>query len=228
MIDFITKGMENPSLFSVFAGYIGGVLSSLTPCIYPMIPIVVSVVGGSSQGSKIRGLTLSISYTLGLSIIYTALGIFAAVTGGFFGEVATHPWSYIVFGNVCIVLGLWMMDWISIPLFPSHNREIRGGHMGVFIAGIFSGLVVAPCTSPVLAGILLYVSGTKDVYLGGSILLAFSLGMSTLLVLIGTFSGAVKSLPRPGAWMVWVKRGLALSLLLYGEYLLIKAGGLLI
>jgi thiol:disulfide interchange protein DsbD len=94
------------------------------------------------------------------------------------------------------------------------------------VIGVISGAVAAPCTSPVLAGLLIYVSTTKNVMFGGAMMFAFSIGMSTLLILIGTFSGVAKSLPKPGNWMVWVKRGLAVALFAIGEYFLMKAGGL--
>jgi thiol:disulfide interchange protein DsbD len=193
-----------------------------------MIPIVLGVIGASAIEKRSRGFTLSVSYVLGLSLVYASMGIFASMTGGFFGEIATSPWSYLVFGNLCLVLAFWMMDWINIPFFSSGKTSDKKGHIGVFVTGLLSGLVAAPCTSPVLAGLLIYVSATKDVVLGGSMMFAFSLGMTTLLIIIGTFSGMAKSLPKSGRWMVWVKKILALVLFVFGEYFLIKAGGLLI
>lgn len=228
MIDLIVKGIENPSMLSIPMAYLGGVLASLTPCVYPMIPIVLGVIGASTIDKRTKGFTLSLSYALGLSLVYASLGVFASMTGRFFGEVATSPWSYLIFGNLCIILSFWMMDWINIPLFSSRKTSYKKGHIGVFITGVLSGFVAAPCISPVLAGLLIYVANTKDALLGGSMLLSFSFGMSTLLIVIGTFSGIAKSLPKPGKWMIWVKRVLALALFGFGEYFLIKAGGLLI
>ncbi|MBI4686312.1 MAG: sulfite exporter TauE/SafE family protein [Nitrospirae bacterium] len=228
MLESIIKAVENPSLLSIPLAYLGGVLASLTPCVYPMIPIVLGVIGASNIESKSKGFTLSLSYAMGLSLVYALMGIFASITGRFFGEIATSPWSYIVFGNLCLFLALWMMEWVNIPLFSSGKTNSRKGHIGVFITGALSGLVAAPCTSPVLAGLLIYVSGTKDMALGGLMMMSFSLGMTTLLILIGAFSGALKTLPRPGAWMLWVKKGLAMALFAISEYFLIKAGGLLI
>lgn len=228
MFDFVFKGIENPSFVSFLIAYIGGVLSSLTPCVYPMIPIVIGVIGASDIEKRSRGLTLSLSYALGLSLVYASMGIFASMTGGFFGEIATSPWSYLVFGNLCLVLAFWMMDWINIPLLSSARAANKKGHIGVFITGALSGVVAAPCTSPVLAGLLIYVSSTKDAIFGGLMLLSFSLGMTTLLIIIGTFSGAIKTLPRPGKWMILVKKALALVLFASSEYFLLKAGGLLI
>ncbi|MGC8926746.1 MAG: cytochrome c biogenesis protein CcdA [Myxococcota bacterium] len=132
------------------------------------------------------------------------------------------------FGNLCLVLGAWMMEWINIPLFSRGRTSNKKGYIGAFITGMLSGVVAAPCTSPVLAGLLIYISTTKDMILGGSMMLAFSPGMSLLLVVVGTSSGILKTLPKPGGWMVWIKKGLALFLFGFGEYFLLKAGGLLI
>ncbi|MFN3395684.1 MAG: cytochrome c biogenesis protein CcdA [Thermodesulfovibrionales bacterium] len=228
MHDLITRSIENPSLFSLALSFLGGVLASLTPCVYPMIPIIIGIIGASTIDKRLTAFILSLSYAIGLSIVYSALGIFAALTGRFFGEISTSPWSYLIFGNVCLILGLWMMDWINIPLFSKTRTSERKGYLGAFITGLLSGLVAAPCTSPVLAGLLIYISTTKNLLLGGSMMLSFSLGMSALLIAIGTFSGTLKSLPRPGNWMVWIKRILAVVLFGLGEYYLLKAGGLLI
>ncbi|OGP95850.1 MAG: hypothetical protein A2157_06420 [Deltaproteobacteria bacterium RBG_16_47_11] len=228
MTDSIVNAIQNPSLLSVFLAYLGGVLASLTPCVYPMIPIILGVIGASAIDSRMRGLTLSLAYVAGLSLVYTLLGIFASVTGRFFGEIATSPWSYLIFGNLCLLLGFWMMDWINLPIFSSGKTTERRGCIGAFVIGVLSGVVAAPCTSPVLAGLLIYVSTTKNVAFGGAMMFAFSIGMSTLLILIGTFSGVAKSFPKPGNWMIWVKRGLAVALFGFGEYFLMKAGGLLL
>jgi len=228
MTDSIVDAIQNPSLLSVFLAYLGGVLASLTPCVYPMIPIILGVIGASAIDSRLRGLTLSLFYVAGLSLVYTLLGLFASATGRFFGEIATSPWSYLIFGNLCLVLGFWMMDWINLPIFSSGKTTEKRGCLGAFVIGIVSGVVAAPCTSPVLAGLLIYVSTTKNVLFGGAMMFAFSIGMSTLLILIGTFSGVAKSLPKPGNWMNWVKRGLAVALFVIGEYFLMKAGGLLL
>lgn len=228
MFDFITASIENPSFVTVLLAYFGGVLASLTPCVYPMIPILIGIIGAADIEKKSRGFTLSLSYSLGIALVYAAMGMIAALTGGFFGEIATNPWSYLVFGNLCLILSFWMMDWINIPIFSRNRTTGSKGHIGVFITGALSGIVAAPCTSPVLAGLLVYVAKTKDVALGGSMLFSFSIGMTTLLILIGTFSGVMKSMPKPGEWMVRVKKVMALVLFIFGEYFLIKAGGLLI
>lgn len=192
-----------------------------------MMPIVLGIIGASGADTRTKGFTLSLMYVAGIAVVYTALGVFAALTGSLFGSIATSPYSLLLFGNLCFVLALWMMDWIRIPVFSSGKISTKSGHIGVFITGVLSGFVAAPCTSPVMAGLLIYVSETKNLALGGALLFAFSIGMTTTVIVLGTFSGALKTLPKPGPWMEWVKKGLALFLFALGERYIMRAGGLL-
>lgn len=225
MGEFILNSLKEPSFISIFIAYLGGLLTSLTPCVYPMIPIVAGIIGASKVEKRIRSFLLASVYALGLALVYAALGVIAALTGSLFGTVASSPWSYLIFGNFSLLLSFWMMGWINPPMFTLKQKSSIPGYGGVFLSGLLSGLVVAPCTSPVMAGLLLYVSSSSNVVLGSSMLFSFSLGMSTLLIVIGTFSGLIINLPKPGKWMVRIKRGLALILFIAGQYYLLKAGG---
>lgn len=228
MLDYILQQLQEPGLLSIFFAYLGGMLTSLTPCIYPMVPILLGVIGASRIESRWQGLSLSVTYALGLATVYTLLGMIAALTGSFFGRIASSPWSLLVFANLCFLLGIWMLDWIHIPLFSTARGTARKGYPGAFITGLLSGVMAATCSSPVLAGLLIYVTTSHDVALGASMLFAFAFGMSTLLIIIGTFSGVLKRLPNPGRWMIFVKYLLAVGLLAYGEYFLLRAGRLLL
>lgn len=223
MLESILENLKDPSFLSLFFAYLGGVLASLTPCVYPLVPIVLGVIGAAKIQSKRKGFALSLVYALGLSVVYSALGMVAALTGSFFGEVATSPWSFLMFGILCILLAFWMLDKVTIPSFGTNKVSSKHGYIGVFITGMLSGLVAVPCTSAVLGVLLLYVSTTKSIFFGGAMLFSFSLGMTTILIIIGTFSGVLKTLPKPGAWMVTLKRVLAFILIGFGGYFLIKA-----
>lgn len=212
---------------SFVAAFVGGVLASFTPCIYPMIPITAGYVGSRNiGGSKLKGFLLSLVYVTGLAITYAGLGMFAALTGSFFGAIGSNPWVYFVVANIIIVLGLAMLDVFEIPVFAPQTGVQGGGIAGVFIMGIVSGFVAGPCTAPVLGVLLAYVGQTQDVLFGGSLLFVFAFGMGLLLMVVGTFSGAVASLPKSGEWMVKVKKGLGFLMIALGEYFLIKAGQL--
>ncbi|MDQ8145734.1 MAG: cytochrome c biogenesis protein CcdA [Gemmatimonadota bacterium] len=216
--------------------YLAGVLTSLTPCIYPMIPITAAIVGGANaDGTRppmARTLVLTLSYVIGLATVYALLGVVAGLTGTMFGTVSTNPWLYFAMANLLLLSALAMLDVIPIRLPAALAGRAAtagtGGRAGgAFVMGAMSGLVAAPCGAPVMAAVLTWVTRTGSGLLGFVYLLAFSFGMCTLLVLVGLSSGAVARLPRAGAWMLWVKRLFALAMLGVAEYYLIEMGKLL-
>ena len=221
-------------LVTIGLAWLGGVVTSVTPCVYPMLPITVGVIGASSDGSRLSGFLLSLVYVAGLATVYGGLGIFAAATGNFFGEVSTNPWGYFAVGNLCLLFGAWMMGWIQMPQFGTQWHASAEGKTGfarfatVFAIGGASGLVAAPCTAPVLATLLTYVATTGDVAYGGLLLFVFAYGLGSLLIVAGTFAGFVSSLPKSGNWMLYTKVLLALIMFAAGEYFLVQMGTLLL
>jgi cytochrome c-type biogenesis protein len=217
--------------------FLAGVLTSLTPCIYPMIPITAAIVGGTATGEERaprgRTVALTLTYVLGLALVYSALGLFAGLTGTLFGSVSTNPWLYFAMANVLVLAALAMLDVLPVRLpaglVARASTAGTGGRVsGAFVMGAMSGLVAAPCSAPVMAAVLTWVSATKSAWLGFLYLFAFSLGMCALLVAVGLSTGAVSRLPRAGVWMVRVKKVFAIVMLGVAEYYLIKMGQLLI
>jgi thiol:disulfide interchange protein len=216
--------------------FIAGVLTSFTPCIYPMIPITAAIVGGSTVAGtaggppgRTRAVALTLTYVLGLALVYSTLGLFAGLSGTIFGTVSSNPWLYFAMANLLILAGLGMLDVfpVELPSWLLQRAVTAGGggrFAGVFVMGAMSGLVAAPCSAPVMAAVLTWVTNTKSAFLGFAYLFSFSLGMSTLLVVVGVSSGAVAKLPRAGIWMVWVKRAFAIIMIGVAEYYLLKAG----
>ena len=202
-----------------------------------MIPITAAIVGGSAVGEAPRARTqtvlLTFAYVLGLSLAYASVGLFAGLTGTLFGSVSTNPWVYFAMANLLIIAALAMLEVIPVRvpawLLTRAATAGKGGSLyGVFVMGAASGLVAAPCSAPVMAAVLTWVTATKSGVLGFIYLFVFSLGMCTLLVIVGLFSGTVARLPRAGAWMVWIKRIFALIMLAVAEYYLVQMGLLLI
>ncbi len=217
--------------------FIAGVLTSLAPCIYPMIPITAAIVGGSAAGDaprpRSRTVILTLTYVLGLALAYASVGLFAGLTGTLFGSVSTNPWLYFAMANLLVIAALAMLDVIPVRvpawLLTRASTAGRGGSLyGVFVMGAASGLVAAPCSAPVMAAVLTWVTATKSGALGFIYLFVFSLGMCTILVVVGLFSGTLARLPRAGGWMVWIKRLFALIMLGVAEYYLVQMGQLLI
>lgn len=222
--------------------FAAGVLTSLTPCVYPMIPITAAIVGGGAVGhqdaaagrarrrfAKVLGLTLA--YVVGLALVYAGLGLLAGMTGSMFGSVSSNPWLYFAMANVLLLAAMAMLDVVPLRLpagllAKASSVGAAGRYSGAFGMGAMSGLVAAPCSAPVMAAVLTWVTTTKSAGLGFLYLFVFSLGMCTLLVVVGLSSGTLARLPRAGAWMVWVKRAFALLMIGAAEYYLIQAGTL--
>ena len=225
----------NPAL-ALPALFIGGVVTSLTPCVYPMIPITAAIVGGQTAGepvSRLRPVLLTMTYVVGLALVYSALGVFAGLTGTLFGSVSTNPWLYFAMANVLVLAALSMLDVVPVRLpagimARAANMGTAGRFSGAFVMGAMSGLVAAPCSAPVMAAVLTWVTVTHSAALGFLYLVTFSIGMCTLLIIVGLSSGSLARLPRAGAWMVTVKKVFAIIMLGAAEYYLVQMGQLLI
>lgn len=220
--------LESGSLGAVFVVFAAGVLTSFTPCVYPMIPVTVTFIGTASSGSRRRAVTLSIMYALGLAMLYATLGIVAALIGQTFGNISQNIW---INGGVAVLLALFaaaMLGWINIPV-PGFAGKVqssgakKGDHLGAFVIGLASGFVAAPCTAPVLGFLLAYVAQTRDALWGGALLFVFALGLSSLLMLLGVFSGILSNLPKAGRWMNTVKLVFGLGMFAVAAYFLWKA-----
>jgi len=238
-VDFthISTQLSSSPLTALPILFIAGVLTSLAPCIYPMIPITAAIVGGSAVGeaprARSRTVMLTFTYVLGLALAYASVGLFAGLTGTLFGAVSTNPWMYFTIANLLIIAALAMLEVIPVRvpawLLARAATAGKGGSLyGVFVMGAASGLVAAPCSAPVMAAVLTWVTATKSGVLGFIYLFVFSLGMCTILIVVGLFSGTLARLPKAGMWMVWIKRFFALIMLGVAEYYLVQMGLLLI
>ena len=217
--------------------FLAGVLTSLTPCIYPMIPITAAIVGGTTVGDgprpRWRPLLLTLTYVFGLSLVYSTLGLVAGMSGTIFGSVSSNPWLYFAMANLLIVAALSMLDVIPVrlpaALLQRASGAGEGGRVtGALVMGAMSGLVAAPCSAPIMAAVLTWVTATKSALLGFTYLFVFSLGMCALLVVVGLGTGAMARLPRAGMWMIRVKQVFAVIMLGVAEYYLVKMGQLLL
>lgn len=224
----LAQYLQTAPLLALGLAFLGGVATSFTPCVYPILPITVTFIGARGVQSRLQAFWLSLLYALGIAVTYASLGIFAALTGSIFGALTQSPYVYLAVGNIILLFGLNMMEVFEIPLpgFFSKLGAGKGkkGFLGAIVMGMTSGLVVGPCTAPVLATILTYVGTQGDVLLGGATLFIFAIGMSVLVVVAGTFSGLLSMLPKSGVWMVKVKKGFGWAMIILGEFFIVRAG----
>ena len=234
MIDYFIQELsiylQGSSPLAYVAVYLGGVLVSFTPCVYPVAPITIAFIGAHSSGSKRKGFVLSIIYVLGMSVTYTALGAIAALSGKLFGQLQTNPWTYMIMANICILMGLAMLDAYVLPwrtpqfIARMQPREKTKGIISSFLIGMASGLVMGPCTAPVLAVLLGYVATQQNLFFAATFLFVFAFGLGTFLIILGTFAGLLANLPRSGPWMVRITHLFGWILIGTGEYFLIQSG----
>ncbi|MEE9132087.1 MAG: cytochrome c biogenesis protein CcdA [Gemmatimonadota bacterium] len=224
------ESLQSRPLVAIGLLFGAGLLTSLTPCIYPMIPITVGVISGTAgaQASRRRTVVLTLTYVTGLATFYAILGVIAALTGQLFGTISASPWARLAIGNLLLIFGLAMFDVIPISApkrLMGWVSRLQGGSLPtVFLLGATSGIVAAPCGAPAFAAVLTWVAGTGSAVLGFVYLFVFSLGMTALLVVVGLSSGALAALPRSGAWMVWVKRAAGVIMIAVAEYYFVQAG----
>jgi len=186
---------------------------AFTPCVLPMVPILSSIIVGEGKNvSRARGLLLSVTYSLGMAIVYTLLGVAAGLAGEGLAAALQNPWVLGTFALLIVAMSLSMFGFYQLQLptalqtslSNASNRQQSGKLAGVFAMGAISALIVGPCVAAPLAGALVYISQTRDVFLGGAALFSMAVGMSIPLLLVGVSAGSL--LPRVGAWMESVKR----------------------
>jgi thiol:disulfide interchange protein DsbD len=223
--------LKSRNLWQIGLGFwLFGLLLSFTPCVLPMVPILSSIIVGQDAAagtSKMRGFLMALSYCAGMAMVYTSLGVAAGLMGEGLAAYLQKPWVLITFASLLVVFALSMFDVFQLQLpaalqgrLSSTSSQIKGGRFaGVFLMGALSALIVGPCVAGPLAGALIYISQTKDVWLGGWALFAMAAGMSVPLLLAGVSAGSL--LPRAGVWMVQVKNLFGLLLLAVAFWMIV-------
>ena len=222
LLGALKKGSTSWALLIAF---LAGLLTSLMGCVYPLIPVVVAVIGARETRSKLGALGISGVYVFGMCVLYTALGLIFAGLGKVFGSWMSSIWIVGFIVVFFVVMGLAMAKIINLEmlLYSLQQRLGRVGGKGVagaFLAGLVSGLVMAPCTWPVLSVILVFIAKSQSFFFGFWLLFFFSLGAGFLFLIVGTFSGIVAHLPKSGVWMEVIQTGFAMIMIGMALYFL--------
>ncbi|MFK8138867.1 MAG: protein-disulfide reductase DsbD family protein [Bdellovibrionales bacterium] len=218
----LQKGWFFTFLFVFFAG----LLTSFTPCVFPMIPITLAVIGSKADGqSRAKSFMVSLVYVLGIALTYSILGVIAAQSGALFGSFMANPVVVGVIAGVLIMMSLSMFglfefktpDKLTNKLMP---KAMQKGYFGAFVSGLLAGVIASPCVGPVLVGILTFVAKEQSPTLGFFLLFTFAMGLGLLFLVLGTFSSLVNYLPKSGPWMNFTKFIFGISMLGLAIYFL--------
>jgi len=209
--DRLERALASGSWLAFLMVFLGGVLASLTPCVFPMIPITISFIGMNAQGNPVKGFVMSLWYVLGIALVYSTLGLMAAAGGAAFGQATQTPVFMGAVAAVIFAMALSMAGLYDIQLPSGLTSRIGGGRtgfLGPLLMGMAMGLIAAPCVGPVIVVLLSWVATTGSLFLGFWLLFTFAMGMGMLFIVLGTFGGMLP----PGGWMVTVKHVFAIVL----------------
>ncbi|MEI8010900.1 MAG: cytochrome c biogenesis protein CcdA [Candidatus Omnitrophota bacterium] len=216
------------SVLDFSGAFVAGVVMSLTPCVYPLVPVTAAVIGGANvSGSRRQGFFLSLLYVLGMALSYAALALFAAMTGKIFGMTQNSPLVLVISAVLFILFALVLFDCVRLPSFSFLPAIKPHNPWAVFVMGAASGLMIGPCTTPALGALLVYATSEQSVFYAAALLFVFAYGLGMSLILAGTLGGAFAARPRSGVWMEWIKKGAGVVLLLFAGYYLLRAGNLI-
>ncbi len=227
----LKNALQRGSFIAFLLVFVGGILASFTPCVYPMIPITISYVGGRAA-NRTHGFILSLFFVLGIAITYAALGLLAAGTGAVFGAMMQSTAAVIIVAAIFAAMGASMLGAFDIVLPSSLTTGMQvasagktgggGGRgvLGAILMGATTGLVASPCVGPVLVVLLAFVAETGNLFYGFWLLFTFACGLGLLFLLLGTFAGAINALPGAGSWMDTVKHVFGVILLAMAIYYL--------
>lgn len=229
--DRFKNSLETNLLLAFALVFLAGILTSFTPCIFPMLPITISILGyHANKGSRGHNMARAVSYVLGIALTYSMLGVVAALTGQLFGSTLTNKYVLAALCSLFVIMafGMWGAFEIQVPAFI-RNRfgTAKAGHQhslgSAFVMGLVAGIVASPCVGPVLVSILSFVSASRNVVLGFGLLFTFALGLGLIFIVIGAFSHALHLLPKSGAWMNFIKfilgAGMWIAALYYAQFL---------
>jgi thiol:disulfide interchange protein DsbD len=200
------RALARGAFVALGASYLFGLATSLTPCVYPMIAITVSVFGAKEAKSRLQGMLLSLTFVVGIVCLFAPMGVVSALTGKGFGSALGNPWVVAVIALVFLSLAASLFGAFEIALPQGLNNRLSAvggaGYRGAFLLGLVCGVVAAPCVGPFLFGLLGWIATTRNVALGSAAMALYGLGLGTLFFAVGAFA---VNLPKAGAWMMGTK-----------------------
>jgi thiol:disulfide interchange protein DsbD len=211
------------SLNALWVSFIAGIIASLSPCTYPLIPITLGIVGAADVSSKLKGFYISSVFVLGICFTYTVLGVISSLLGIFLNNIFSNFITFLILSVILFMLGFSLIGVLPLNLpivTPKHTKREDG--LSLFIFGMVSGLAMTPCNFPVLGAILSLISLKENIIFGAVALFLFSLGYGLILIILGTFTSLIRKLPKQGYWLIIIKRISGIILIMVGGYFFLK------
>jgi thioredoxin:protein disulfide reductase len=219
-----SAALDRGPLYAALAAFGGGLLVALTPCVYPMIAVTVSVFGAKTAASRWQGMLLSAAFVLGIVATFVPLGMVAGLTGGVFGTLLSNRWVILGLSGLFLALAASMFGAFALDLPSSLKNRLAGmggsGIWGAVVLGMICGPIAAPCTGPFLTGLLAWIAKTQSAALGGALMACFALGLGVPFFLVGAFA---MQLPKSGRWMLQIKSAMGIVLLVLALYFMTNA-----
>jgi cytochrome c-type biogenesis protein len=237
--NLLAEAFRQDTVGLYFLMFGGGLFASVTPCTYPVLPLTVGYIGNQAGPNRLRAFLLSLSLVTGLATVYAVLGGIVAAVGGTFGSIMGNGWVLYAIAMYYMIMGLFLLDVFHLPTpeFFSrlHAKSANSkGILGAFVIGGVSGLIVGPCTGPILAVALGAIALTLQnvhgldyalqILKGGILLFLFGFGQGALILLSGSFTGFILKMPKAGSWLEVVKKGFALSIIIAASLLFVFVG----
>ena len=209
---------------NIVLSFLAGVLTSLSPCVYPLIPITLGVIGARKSKTYFEGFKISLIYVMGMVTLYTTLGVLFALFGVISGGMLQQPWFVVILAAFFILISLSMFGFyefsVPAPIMNKLSKVGGTGHKGVFLMGLVAGIIAAPCTGPVSAWILSLISTKGSIAQGSLYMFFYALGLGLLFLILGTFSSLINRIPKSGSWMQLVRYVFGVGMLTAAWYYL--------
>lgn len=220
----MTPVNDSLTLFGIFLLGLG---LNLTPCVYPMMTVTISLFGSQKDATRFHAFVKSVAYVVGIAVTYSTLGVITAFTGGFFGALLQSKWVLFAIAIILAGLALSMFNVYTLTLPSGIVNKLAGKRsvtiFGFFFSGVFVGVFAAPCIGPTILALITFVASKGDPVYAFWIFFTMSMGLGLPYLLLGTFSGLMKKLPRSGVWLIWIERLFGVVLMSLAAFYLILA-----
>lgn len=223
LLQILENSMNNKPLWAIFIAFAGGLISSISPCVLSILPIIIGYIGGYTEDKVSKAFVQSLLFIVGFTLVLTIVGLIAALAGKVIGSFMGPAW-YIILAIIAIVMGLSLLEVFYLP-FPTFIKDMPKNEYGKFLSpiilGMAFGLIATPCSTPILIALVSYIAYEGSLVFGTIMILSYAIGHSIILLVCGTFTGVIKQVGHIRNWTSYITKGSGVLLILIGAYLIL-------